>query len=371
MIDPKAFLEILTGLDIDFFTGVPDSLLKSFNQVLPMNPRQHLIAANEGNAIALGIGHYLATQKLPCIYMQNSGFGNAVNPLLSTCVPSVYGIPMLLLIGWRGQPNIKDEPQHVHVGKTMLQSLEAMEIPFQLLSPEFIETKSALEKACRDARQHRSPFALIVPKDFFAKTSQETKQLDTGLTREQALKIVASHAPANAKYFATTGHLGRELYEHRQTQGQPHHDDFLNIGSMGHCSQIALGFHLGSKKPTVCLDGDGALLMHLGALAICGQYAHAQHGFYHILFNNGVHDSVGAQPTVGHKVDWSLMAKACGYESYVRVEDEQGLVAACSGLFSKNKTCFIEIMIQPGARKDLGRPTQTPTQSLSQFLTQG
>lgn len=362
MIESKAFFEALARAKVTFFAGVPDSLLKDFcayvTDVAPAD--RHVITANEGGAIALAMGHYLATGELGLVYMQNSGLGNTVNPLTSLADPAVYGIPMLLVVGWRGSPGEKDEPQHAQMGKVTKETLAAIGVRSTVLPKDPAEAEAALNAAVADATTREAPHALIVDKGSFAAYSLQNKAKDAyAMTREGAIAKVVASLPQGALVVATTGMPSRELFETREARKESHETDFLTVGGMGHASQIALGVALRTKdRPLYCLDGDGAVIMHMGGLATIGQIG--PRSFKHIVLNNGAHDSVGGQPTVAFAIDLCAIAKACGYKSTALATDEASLDAALAVLATTDGPALLEIRVKKGARKDLGRPTMTP-----------
>ena len=369
MISNERFFQALEQLGVDLLTGVPDSLLKSFcayaSANLPAN--RHVISANEGGAVALAAGHYLATGRTALVYMQNSGQGNAVNPLLSLADPDVYGIPMLLLVGWRGEPGVKDEPQHVKQGRVTQALFEAMNIPCRILPADTEGALDCLAETHRRTLEEKRPGALLVRADSFEPFVREKEPCPYTLKREDAIAAILGELPAHAAVVATTGHISRELYEYRDRQADGHARDFLTVGSMGHASQIALGIALRQPaRPVVCLDGDGAALMHLGALAITG--TSCAKNFRHILLNNGVHDSVGAQKTVGFEVHFVQIAHACGYRDAVCVETAESLHRELQRQLAVDGPAFMEIRVAPGARKNLGRPKTRPDENRDAFM---
>jgi len=367
MINPENFYKNLLKNDIRFFSGVPDSLLKSICSYITDNtsPKDHIIAANEGNALALGIGYHLATRKLPLIYMQNSGLGNVVNPLLSLADPDVYSVPMLLMLGWRGEPNVNDEPQHKKQGRITLKMLEAMEVPYTVLSVDTCDeqAKEIIEQASRQALKNNMPYAIVVKKGSFSK--YELKKVETvnlPLFREDAIKIIVDNLDDTDIVVSTTGVASRELFEYREKLKQGHEKDFLTVGGMGHANQIALGISLQKPNRTVfCLDGDGAAIMHLGSMAINGN-AECDN-FKHIVFNNGAHDSVGGHPTVGYTTDFQTIANACGYEMVLEAQTSKEVIKCMKDLKAFKGKTFLEIKVKKGFRKDLGRPTTTPKEN--------
>lgn len=365
MVSPKAFFDALVGNGVTFFTGVPDSLLKDFCAYVTDNaPKEnHIIAANEGAAVALASGHTLATGKPALVYMQNSGLGNAVNPLLSLADKEVYSVPMLLMIGWRGEPGKKDEPQHVKQGRVMLKMLEAMEIPHVTIDATVADLKGTLEKAVAGAVAHGGPCALVISAGTFDKYVLKDEAAPAyALRREEAIQAVLETIGDEDVVVSTTGMASREVFELREHKNQGHRNDFLTVGAMGHCSQIALGIALERRDKNVyVLDGDGAVIMQMGSLAIIGTEAPAN--FKHILINNGAHDSVGGQPTSGFRVDFGTMAKACGYEVALIAESAEQIRDGIEALKQAQGPALLEIRVRKGARKDLGRPTTTPVEN--------
>ena len=375
MLSPKIFIESLAAKGIDFFAGVPDSLLKNVCAYISdtLDDRHNIIAANEGAAVGLAAGHYLATGHIPCVYMQNSGEGNAINPLASLTDKEVYGIPVLLVIGWRGEPGVHDEPQHVKQGKITLPLLDAMGIRHEILSQDETEFSSQLDGAVRHMSETGEAFAFIVRKNTFEPyTLQRHEVNEYPLSREEAIQKVAASLSAKDVIVSTTGMISRELFEYRTAQGQGHERDFLTVGSMGHASQIALGIALEKTDRRVwCFDGDGAALMHLGSVAIIADKA--PENFVHVIFNNGAHDSVGGQPTVGLKVNLAEIAKAAGYKDAVSVTTAEDLGSALKVLKTMRGPVLLEVRVHRGNRKDLGRPTTTPIQNrdaLMEFMGQ-
>lgn len=375
MIEAKDFFALLQKQGTDFFAGVPDSLLKNIcayiTDTLP--PEQHIISANEGNSVALATGHYLATGKFPLVYMQNSGLGNTINPLLSLTDKDVYSIPLVLLIGWRGQPGIHDEPQHLSQGRLTLPLLETMEIPFEVLGEDIKEVEGQIQRCYAHLKKNQSPFALVVKKDSFAPYTLKTKTVDQApLMREQALEVVLGQLGKDDIVVSTTGMASREVYELREKMGQGHEKDFLTVGSMGHALQIALGIALEQReRRVICLDGDGAAIMHMGGMSTVGSLK--PKNLVHIVFNNGAHDSVGGQPTVGLNIDFGSIARASGYEKTFKANTandiEMALGKANKGFENFDGPVFIEIPIAKGARKDLGRPKSSPKDNKALFMS--
>ena len=370
MIATHDFFSSLKESGISFFAGVPDSLLKDIcayiTDTLP--PEQHIITANEGAAVGLAVGHYLATGNPAMVYMQNSGQGNVINPLLSLADPDVYSIPVLLMIGWRGEPGLKDEPQHVKQGKVTLGLLETCGIPYEVLPDEPEAARAAVAKAVKTMRETAAPYALVIRKKTFEPYSlQKTTVTNYPFNREEALKLVVDGLTMDDMVVSTTGKTSRELFEYREEKSQGHGNDFLTVGGMGHASQIALGMALSSpEKQVFCFDGDGAVLMHMGSMAINGALKPAN--YKHILFNNGAHDSVGGQPTVGFSVDFQSIARSCGYSTVLLAEDESGIRAGVAELKKTDGPALLEIRVNKGAREDLGRPTTTPVENKKSIM---
>jgi len=370
MIRPQFFYELLKENGTGFFTGVPDSLLKSFCAYLTdtAGSKNHIIAANEGCAVGLAAGYYFATGNVPLVYMQNSGLGNTVNPLLSLADREVYSVPLLLVIGWRGEPNVHDEPQHIKQGRVTCSLLDAMEIPYCILSDEEAEAKVQLEKAYSHIKASSSPYAVVVRKGIFDSYKLKTNEaVPAEMSREEAIEKIVLNAPSNACFVSTTGMASRELYELRDKHGQGHAKDFLTVGSMGHASQIALGIALSKPdKKIFCIDGDGAAIMHLGGLTAIG--SQRPKNMVHIVLNNGAHDSVGGQPTVGRKINLCAVAQACGYDKVVSVKTLEELQSRLKELCTNSGSVFIEVLVSKGARPDLGRPKSSPIENKKAFM---
>ena len=374
MIRPEFFIEALRQKGIDCFAGVPDSLLKNICAYITdhFDASHNIIAANEGAAVGFAAGHYLATGQPACVYMQNSGEGNIINPLASLTDREVYNIPVLLLIGWRGRPGVHDEPQHVKQGKVTTGLLNVMGVNYEVLSKEEDKAAKQIEKAASALRDNEV-FALVIEKDTFDEYKlQNVNVNDLTMTREEAIQTVASALSSKDVIVSTTGMISRELFEARAAWGQGHERDFLTVGSMGHASQIALGIALEKTDRRVwCFDGDGATIMHMGSMAIVASKKPAN--YIHVVFNNGAHDSVGGQPTVGLSIDLAAVAKALGYSAAFSVSTIQELKSQLSILNSQfsEGPVLIEVKVKKGNRKDLGRPTTTPIENrdaLMQFL---
>ena len=365
MIRPQFFVETLKRCGIDFFAGVPDSLLKNICAYIAdhLDERHNIITANEGGAVGLAAGYHLATGRIPVVYMQNSGEGNIINPLASLTDKEVYNIPVLLLIGWRGRPGVHDEPQHVKQGKVTLPLLETMSIPYAVLAKDEQEAAAQISKAVQVMTETKECYALVVEKDTFeAYALQNIVKNALTLTREEAIQTVAAALDDKDVIVSTTGMISRELFEYRTAMGQGHERDFLTVGSMGHASQIALGIALEKPERRVwCFDGDGAAIMHMGSMAIVAS-KHPQN-FVHVVFNNGAHDSVGGQPTVGLDIDLPAVARAVGYRQAVSVSSREELASLLADIKQHEGPILLQVCVKKGNRKDLGRPTTTPIQN--------
>ncbi|GAB4236071.1 MAG: phosphonopyruvate decarboxylase [Ekhidna sp.] len=367
MLDPQAFLKSIRSQGIEFSAGVPDSLLKDFCSVMS-DEGSDIIAANEGGAIALAMGHHLATGKIPLVYMQNSGFGNCVNPLTSLADSDVYSIPMLMMIGWRGEPGVKDEPQHVKQGRISEELLQTMEIPYAILSDVPNEAEVQLSEAVRVMQEKNAPYALLVRKGTFGKYKLQTRvENPYFINREEVIEWMLKGMEEDAVIVSTTGKSSREVFEIRARNNMGHGKDFLTVGGMGHASQIALGIALSKKeRPVYCLDGDGAMIMHMGAGAIVGSQEVAN--YKHILINNGCHESVGGQATVGFNIDFQKITDASGYRKTWLVDKMEALPAVWEEFKRADGPVLLEIRTTEASREDLGRPTTTPVQNKEAFM---
>lgn len=355
MLDQKKVFEVLREHGVTYFTGVPDSYLNGFcNYALEHAGDRNVITANEGNAVALAAGHYLATREIPLVYMQNSGEGNAVNPLASLADRDVYAIPMILLIGWRGQGNSEpNHPQHWRQGEITAALLDLLHIPYTLLEDDDAKFAEAVKKAVEYCRQTRGVYAFVAPKGVMADPDKPNNVDDTyPMSREEAIEIVLDHMPADTIYCATTGRATRELFFLRERRGEGKEHDFLNVGSMGHASSVALGLALSADRPVVALDGDSAAIMHMGALTMVSKVSAPN--FLHIVLNNGAHESVGGQPSAGHLLDWTGIARACGYATVGKaVESGEELAEAIDTLRCANQAAFIDCRIHRGLARRL------------------
>ncbi len=376
MIAPNDFTHALTQAGIRFVTGVPDSLLKEvcacFTQNLPSD--DHVIATNEGAAVALALGHYLATCQPALVYMQNSGLGNIVNPITSLVDPQVVGVPMLLMVGWRGEmqadgQQIHDEPQHVKQGQVTEQQLQLLDIPYQIIDAQTTDIAKLLQSLIAQAEARQGPVALLVRKQTFAKfvsTNINANPIINLLSRETVITSLMQVLPEDVPVVATTGMASRELHEYRKAQGHRNAgQDFLTVGGMGHASQIACGIAMQMpRRKVLCLDGDGAMLMHMGSLLLSAK----QDNLIHVVINNGAHDSVGGQPTLAKGHDLTEIAKACGYGLCLNARTIFEVKASLLEALTYDGSCFIEVLCKCGAREDLGRPDRTPAQNKQAFM---
>lgn len=355
MLDQKKVFEVLGKHGVNYFTGVPDSYLNGFcNYALQHYPENNIITANEGNAVALAAGHYLATKEIPLVYMQNSGEGNAVNPLASLADRDVYATPMILLIGWRGQDNTEpNHPQHWRQGEITTSILDILHIPYTVLEDYDSKFAETVDKAVKYCTKERGVYAFVAPKGVMADPDKPNNVDDTyPMSREEAIEIILDHMPKDTIYSATTGRATRELFFLREKRGEGKEHDFLNVGSMGHASSVALGIALSTTRPVVALDGDSAAIMHMGAMTMVSKVPAPN--FLHVVLNNGAHESVGGQPSAGHLLDWTKIAEACGYQTIGHpVMTQEELIEAIEKLSKCGKAAFIDCRIHKGLARKL------------------
>lgn len=370
MVSVDKFYDTLQDCGVSMFAGVPDSLLKNLCAYITdhSDASHNIIAANEGAAVGIAAGHYLATGEVPVVYMQNSGIGNAVNPLMSLADEKVYAMPILLVIGWRGEPGVHDEPQHVKQGEVTLPLLEAMQIPYVVLPDDDETALPAVRSIVNDCHTLSKPHAIVVRKNTFGKYKLQKEAVnDYPLSREEALTRLVKAIDANSVIVSTTGKLSRELFELREARGEGHDRDFLTVGSMGHSSSIALGIALEKQKRRVyCFDGDGAFIMHMGAISNIGSLA--PKNLVHVMFNNGAHESVGGQPTLGFGIDICAIARACGYKEALTVTTAEEFDALAGRLDALEGPVLIELRVRINSRDNLGRPTTTPIENKVAFM---
>ena len=356
MLDQKRVFEELEHNGITYFTGVPDSYLNGFcNYALEHCGSRNVIAANEGNAVGIAAGHYFASREIPLVYMQNSGLGNAINPLASLVDRHVYAVPMLLLIGWRGQGDTEpNHPQHTLQGEITPGLLDVMHIPYTILEDDDDQFAHTVKKAAEYCRETRQPYGLIAPKGVMAAADKpNNRDAVYPMSREEAIEVILDHMPADTIYSATTGRATRELFFLREKRKETKNHDFLNVGSMGHASSVALGIALSRPdRPVVALDGDSAAMMHMGAMTMVSKVKASN--FLHVVLNNGAHESVGGQPSAGHLLDWTKIAEACGYATIGKaVETKEELIGAIEQLKNCGKAAFIDCRIHKGLARKL------------------
>jgi phosphonopyruvate decarboxylase len=359
MIDTKQFYDYLNKNSLDFYAGVPDSLLKNLCACITENApsEKNIITANEGNAVAMCAGYHLSTGKYGVVYMQNSGEGNAVNPLMSLTDPEVYSIPLLLIIGWRGEPGVHDEPQHVKQGKVTIPLLEAMGISYEILDDNY-ETK--IDVAISHMKKENAPFALIVKKGLFSPYKLVLEKSTYMLSREDSLKEILSDLTDEDIIVSTTGKTSREIFEIRESRKQGHSNDFLTVGSMGHTASIAYGVALGTKKNVWCVDGDGSFIMHMGGLGVIG--SKMLPNFKYILNVNNAHESVGGQPTCSKFLNIPEILHGLGFKEVFIAENQQQIKEGIKELRDHSGYALI-LHTKQGSRDDLGRPTTTPQEN--------
>lgn len=367
MLNCNDFFALCKKYDFTFFSGVPDSTFKSWMCFLEENAQlTNIVTVNECEAVAICAGYHLATKKIGVLYMQNSGFGKTVNPLTSLCDPAVYSIPILLMIGWRGRPGEKDAYQHHKMGPMTIPLLNLLGIPYEIISDDVHQLDNTLRKAKEHMEQNSSPFALIVRKNVFETIVEQNSYNDRRMNREEALKTILQCLDGDEIIVSTTGKISRELFENRIDKNECSHD-FYNIGAMGCAQSIACSIALQKKKRKVFVfDGDGAVLMQMGALATIGHYAPSN--FHHIIFDNEAHDSTGGQPTCSDTVRFDHIAKACNYRYAEIVEDKDALQKAVKNLKESKGPSMLVIKVAKGARSDMGRPTLPPKQHKEKFM---
>jgi len=372
-MDARMFLQGLDQLGVQFFTGVPDSLLRPLNDTLYADfglTGAHVVAANEGGAVGLAAGHYLATGKPAMVYLQNSGVGNTVNPVVSLLNKRVYGVPCVFVVGWRGEPGVHDEPQHAFQGLITRSMLELMEITvWELDARTDAQAFAAMLAQAGPLLAQGNSVAFLVHKGGL--TGGETAEYPTDypMLREDALRVLLQASGERDYFISTTGKTSREVYELREALQQDHSHDFLTVGSMGHAGMIALGMAMAKPNLTFwCLDGDGAALMHMGALAVEAQQR--RHNLIHVLLNNGAHESVGGMPVAGGGFWFAPVARAAGFESVFTAQSVGELTALTQRVkeTAKRRLCFLEILLRQGSRADLGRPTQTPAENREELM---
>lgn len=354
MIKVKSLFNLLKKNNSNFFTGVPDSVLKELSFELQNKTKKyHIIASNEGSAISIGIGHYLSTKKIPCIYMQNSGLSNALNPLISIAHPKVYSIPLILIIGWRGSPRIKDEPQHNVKGQITENLLKLLNIKYTIVRNN--KDLKKFDKQIKDAKKNNSIVACLIEQGTLEKNYKKIKQKDFfKLDKETFFKTLLEITDNRSKIISSTGYNSREIMYIRQKYQLRKSQDFYMVGGMGHTASVALGYSLSTNKKTICLDGDGSFLMHLGSIKTAGTFA--SKNFKYILLNNNTHDSVGGQSTYANKVNFEKLSNSLGFKKYYSIKDNQNLKKILKKFLSGNGLNFLEVKVTNSKIKNLPRP---------------
>ncbi len=371
-MEVEIFGGMLRRLGIETVTGIPDSTLKVFCDYMNHEGKEaflhHIVPANEGAAVGIAIGEYLATGRPACVYMQNSGLGNTVNPLTSLAHRDVYGIPMLLVVGWRGEPGTQDEPQHKYMGKVTPAMLETLDIAYSIVARETTqqELEGYLEEA-RHAFEEKRQYALIVRRGAFLQRRLYSYKNTYALSREEAIGMIAGWLEPDDLVVSTTGKISRELYEQSDAQIGNHRQVFMTVGGMGHANMIAYQLAKRQKgRRVICLDGDGALLMHMGNMAFVG--ANPEDNFVHICLNNQAHESVGGMPTGAPDISFWALAEKLGYERTVCVSSLKGLERALTDIRRERKLTFLEVLVSLGSREDLGRPVETAQSNKETFM---
>jgi len=370
MISCNEFFKILKAKNLTFFTGIPDSTFKDWMKFLNDNDNillKNLIACNECEAIALAAGYYLSTNQIGIVYMQNSGLGKAINPLTSLCDPDVYSIPVLLMIGWRGEPGKKDAPQHKKMGKITLSMLETLDIPYTILNPNLNDIKIELEKALQYLKEKQGPYAFIIKKNFFHEYRMKKEiPLDFELSREEAIQLIVDNLENDTLIISTTGYTSRELFEYQETIKKDKLGIFYNIGSMGCSSSIGLSIALNREEKVILFDGDAATIMQMGALTTIGKYSPPN--LLHIIFDNQAHESTGGQPTNASVVNFVNVALACNYKSGLIVKTKEELLNSLKNLENKEGPNLIILKIKMGSRSNLQRPNKNPVEYKGEFM---
>lgn len=357
----------------DFYTGVPDSQLRPLCDYLyntfEIDGKHHIIAANEGNAVGIAAGYHLATGKVPVVYMQNSGEGNAINPMASLLNEKIYAIPVIFIIGWRGEPGVHDEPQHVFQGEITTKLLDLMGVEWMIVGVE--TTEDELEKQMQEYKKKLydgHSVAFVIRKCALSYDQKVEYKSHNGVVREEAIEHIVE-AAGDDLIVCTTGKASRELFEIRERRHEGHDRDFLTVGSMGHASSIALGIALNTEKRVWCVDGDGAMLMHLGAMGTISKLK--PENFVHVVLNNGAHESVGGMPTVADMFksgELKNIARIIGYEASYCEDTLGALDIRLEEIIESRKLSFIEIKCLLDSRSDLGRPTTIPIKNKEAYM---
>ena len=355
MIKVNSLISLLKKNNSNFYTGVPDSVLKELSHSLQKKGKKnHIIATSEGSAVSIGIGHYLSTKKVPCIYMQNSGLSNALNPLISIAHLKVYSIPLILIIGWRGSPKVKDEPQHNVKGKITESILKLLNIKYTIIRSN--NDLKKFDQQIKFARKNDTIVACLIEQGTLEKNINISKKKDSySLNKETFLKSLLENLEKNTKIISSTGYNSRELMYLRDKYHIKNSNDFYMVGGMGHTASVALGFSLSSKKKTVCIDGDGSLLMHLGSIKTAGSFA--SKNFKYIVLNNNSHDSVGGQNTYANDINFEKLSKSLGFKKFYSIKSDKNLKVNIQKFLKGNTLNFLEVKVSNSKIKELPRPT--------------
>jgi len=371
-LNPNNFYNNLKSKGINFFTGVPDSLLKEFNNVILLNSekKNHIITPNEGSAISIATGYHFATKQIPLVYLQNSGTGNIINPLMSLASKDVYSIPMLIVIGWRGEPGVKDEPQHIAQGKCMIDLINSLDVTFNILPNSENEANELLDRSIQMIEKESRPHILLVRKNTFEKHSENVSIINNyPIYRKEAIEKLLNIFNKDI-ILSTTGKISRELLESADEIGMSHDNIFLNVGAMGHVSMISLGIALNTNKKVLCIDGDGSVIMHMGNLTSIGTSNCGN--LIHVVLNNGMHESVGVQPTTAFDVNLSKVAESCGYSYCKKISKLEDLESELAKLVTSDfdKPVFLEVLINNKVNytHELSRPKKSPIERKEKFI---
>ena len=371
MISCQSFFDILKKYDFTFFTGIPDSTFKDWTKFLADKDGQKLqniVPCNECEATAIATGYYLATKKIGVIYMQNSGFGKTINPLTSLCDPDVYSIPVLLLIGWRGEPGKVDEPQHKKMGKVLLPLLETLKVPYNVLEPDVNQIENDCKKALIYFKNNQGPYAFIIRSNFFENYPMKDKvQFNYELVRDEVINLILDNASESDIIVSSTGYISREVYEYREARKKDHNKSFYNVGSMGCACSIGLSIALQkSDRRIIVLDGDGAIIMQMGAFTTIGKYSPSN--FVHIIFDNNAHESTGGQPTNSATVNFVKIALAANYKRGKEIKTKKDLIDAIPEIKSEKGPIIFVIKIKMGTKPNLKRPEKSPIELKQDFI---
>ena len=366
MIKIEDLYKIFSKNNIEFFTGVPDSLMKDFSNFLEDNisETKHLISCNEGNSVSYGIGYHLVTNKIPLIYLQNSGLGNIINPITSMINQRVYSIPMLFMIGWRGEIGIKDEPQHLFQGEITEKQLTLLDIEYEVMDSNIDNCNYQISEIVNKIKISKKPYALLVRKNTFSKYSKKKIiKNHSFLNREKCIEILMNSLEKHDIVISTTGKTSRELNEKSKSFTNPY---FMSIGGMGHSNQIALAIAENTKKKVFCFDGDGSILMHLGGLATIGERGNKN--FHHVIFDNEAHESVGGQKTVSYNINFEKLCYSLGYKKYFKILDYNSIGEVIKKINADEfGPTMIHIKVKCFSRDNLSRPNLTPLEHKANF----